>query len=564
MKICIRLCCLLIVVICGSAWTSFAVSLSDIIKDMQPVEGYVVDVVNGQIIIDLGSEAGVQKDDIFTVFQVGKKLTDPVTGKVLGRIESRAGLIGVSRVEKIFSYAKSLDKKIKVKRGDKLVRFKEISAVGVDKSGHSGHFFFGLKQGLQALNWLEKNKTKAELTFIREGELLKVQNRKGKVIREYQIDVRPVIATPAAAPPANKYAPVYAAGAGGAVAAATAASTGKVHYDMQTYGYDQGGSLPFSAVMGDFLMLKGQMNLAVIQEHALAVYQVTDNGLQNVAKVKLPLIKLVSVCWWQPGAGTPYIAVTGYDKDEDDISSFIFRFNKGTITPVQRQFPYILGSSDIDGDGLPETLLAQSFDRDTFYSRGGIRQVKITGNTVKTVNYGTSLPTSFRVTGGMVFQPVGESGKLSAYIMGKKLHLFNGSREVYLSGKEMGGSLSSVRYVQNPGDVNPLFSNANIEVRPLAVDIDNDGTREIVVPSADLSVFSTVGGASDIKKTWVSVLKKTQAGSYMKGKIGGNYDQYIQGIGTSNGALYLLTVSSGGLFSEAKGSSRLLILPLQE
>jgi len=333
---------------------------------------------------------------------------------------------------------------------------------------------------------------------------------------------------------------------------------------MKTYGYDQGGSLPFSAVMGDFLMVNGQMNLAVIQQHALAVYQVTDKGLQNLAKVKLPLVKLLSVCWWQPGNGVPHIAVTAYDKDEDDISSLIFRFNKGTIIPVQKQFPYILGSSDIDGDGLPETLLAQDFDQDIFFSRGGIRQVKLVGNTVKTVKYTNILPVSFHVAGGMLFQPAGEGGVLSAYIMAQKLHIAAGHREVYLSGKEMGGSLSSVRYVQNPGDVNPLFSTANIEIRPLAVDIDNDGTREILVPSADLSLFSTVGGASDIKKTWVSVLKKTQSGTYMKGKIGGDYDQYIQGIGAANGALYVLTVSSGGIFSESKGSSRLLVLPLQE
>jgi len=554
--------CFLVLFVCGSFWSALAATLTDIIHDMRPIEGYVVDVVNGQIIIDLGSEAGVHKDDIFTVFHAGKKLTDPVTGKVLGRIESRAGLVRATRVEKIFSYAQSLDATNKVKRGDHLVRFKEITAVTDDKTGHSGHFFFGLKQGLQALNWLDKKSSKAELSFIREGDLLKVQNRKGKVIREYQIDAGPVIAAPTAAPPANKYAPVYAAGAGGAVAAATATS-GKVRYDMQTYGYDQGGNLPFSAVMGDFFMMDGTMRLAVIQQHALAVYQVTDKGLQNLAKVKLPLIKLLSVCWWQPGSGAPYIALTGYDKDEDEVSSVIFRYSKSAIIPVQKQFPYILGSSDVDGDGLPETLLAQDFDRDTFFGRE-IRQVKVIGNTVKTVKYNQTLTSSFHVTGGMVFQPVGGNGLLSCYIMAKKLHLNAGQREIYVSGKEMGGSLSSVRYVQNPGDINPLFSNANIEVRPLAVDIDNDGAREILVPSADLSVFSTVGGANDIKKTWVSVLKKTRSGSYMKGKIGGNYDQYIQGIGAANDALYVLTVSSGGLFAEGKGSSRVLILPLQE
>ncbi len=560
-KACILLCIFVCLCLC-LVLSANAATVADIAKDMQPLEGYVVDKVGGQIIINLGKQSGVKKGDLFTVFQKGKKLVDPTTGKVLGRIENRAGVIGVTRVEKIFSYSRAVEKMSKIKPGAKVVRFKELTAATRDKTGRAGHFFFQLKERLADLDW-QDDATKAELVFVRDNNLLKVVDSKGKLLREYEMSA-PVAAVPAAAPAqsTNSYAPVYAAGTAGGLAA-LAGTEGKVRYDMQTYGYNQGGVLPFSAIMGDFTQINGQEYLTVIREHDLYVYQLQEQGLQQVARFKVPLVKLISVCWWQPATGGEYVAATGYDKDEQKVSSLLFRFASGALKLVQQDLPYIVGSNDVDGDGRPETLLGQEFDQDVFYGRT-IRKLALAGRKISSVRFSGSLPSSYRVAGGTLFKQPEAGVTTSAYIVANKLHIAEGGRDMYTSGKEMGGSVSAVRYEQNPDDINPLFSTANIEIRPLAVDIDNDGSREILVPSADLSVFSSVGGANTIKKTWVSVLKRTKTGSYMKGKIGGNYDQYIQAMGSANNTLYLLTVDPGGIFSDSRGSSRLLILPLQE
>ncbi len=564
MKLFTRLSCLLIILSCFLAQNAISATVKDIVSDLKPLEGYVVDVVSGQVILDLGSDAGVHKYDLFTIFHQGRKLTDPITGKVLGRIESRSGILSVTRVEKIFSYARAASHGVKVNRGDKIVRFKEITAAAVDKTGGNDHFFSTLQQDLPGLNWQAKKTPKTELVFIREGNFLKIMDNHGRVIRDYHIDqqVQPV-AQPQST--GQSFAPVYAAGAAtGAVAAGgNGSGNGKIRYDLQTYGYNQGGSLPFSAIMGDFLLLNGTMHLAVIRDHEVMVYTIQDKGLQRVAGMKTPWTKLVSVCWWQPGSGATYIGMTGYDTDDQQVSSILLQYRNGSLAVVEKDIPYIINSSDVNGDGRPELMLAQNFDQDVFFGRK-TRQLIVAGTTVKTRKYSGSLPPSYRVTGGTVFQQAAGTNRSVAYIVGNKLHIVEGGRQVYSSAKEMGGSLSTVRYVQDPGSINPLFSNANIEIRPLAVDVDNDGMREVLVPSADLSVFSTVGGANSIKKTWVSVLKKTSAGTYMKGKIGGNYEQYIQGMGAANGSLYLLTVDPGGIFSEARGQSKLLVLPMAE
>ena len=564
MKTCVRLCCLLTICICCFALTAGAATVTEIINDLQAIEGNVVET-DGQIIMNLGTDAGVHKNDLFTVFHPGKKLTDPVTGKTLGNIESRVGLLTVTKVEKNFSYAKPVGALSDVKRGDKVIRFKDVTGFIQDKTSNEGHFVFALQDGLQAIDWQEQKSSDVELTFVREGNMLVVQNQRGNIIRQYQVDGETSTVASKTSP---ALAPVYAGGMTATAVVTTVAtteatadqSTQKIRYDLQTYGYDHSGNLPFPVVMGDFLMLDGQMHLAVIQEHEVAVYGISDKGLQNLASVKLPLVKLISVCWWQPADGSSYIAVTGYDEDKQEVSSAIFRYNKGAIVPVRERFLRILGSSDSDGDGRPESLLAQNFDQDIFFGRN-VYQVTISGDRISTTKYKGNLPSSFRVTGGTVFQPVQENEAVSAYLMANKLHVNRGKQELYTSSKAMGGTVSSLRYVVNPGDINPLYSKANIEVRPLVVDIDNDSIREILVPGADLSALSSLGGFNAIKKSWVSVLKKTKNGSYIKGKIGGDYEQNIQGIGMANDSLYLLTVSPRNVISKGSGSSRMLTVP---
>jgi len=562
MKTCVRLCCLLAICISCFALTASAATLTDIINDLQPIEGNVVET-DGQIIINLGTAAGVHKNDFFTVFHPGKKLTDPVTGKALGNVESRVALLTVSKVEKNFSYAKPVGVLSHVKRGDKVIRFKDVTGFIEDTTSDEGHFIFAIQDGLQAINWQEQKSSDVELTFVREGNMLVVQNQRGNIIRKYQFGSEPLTVAPDTS---AALAPVYAGGMAAATIAATETtadqSTEKIRYDLQEYGYDQSGNLPFPAIMGDFLMLDGQMHIAVIQEHEVGVYGVSDKGVQNITKAKLPLLKLISVCWWQPTKGSSYIAVTGYDEDEQRVSSVIFRYTKGAIVPVRKQFPYILGSSDSDGDGRPEFLLAQNFDQDVFFGRI-VKQVNITGDQISTAKYKGRLPSSFRVTGGTVFQPAQANDSVSAYLLSNKLYINSGKQELYASGKGMGGSLSSIRFVQNPGDLDPLYSNAKIEVRPFVVDIDGDSIREILVPGADLTTFSSLGGSNSVKKSWVSVIKKSKNGSYIKGKIGGDYEQNIQAIGMANNSLYLLTVSPGSMFSQGSGSSRILTLPVK-
>jgi hypothetical protein len=64
------------------------------------VDGLVADAApDGTLIINVGSESGLKVGDTLLVKRVGRKITDPATGKVLRQIEDPIGQMTVTEVD---------------------------------------------------------------------------------------------------------------------------------------------------------------------------------------------------------------------------------------------------------------------------------------------------------------------------------------------------------------------------------------------------------------------------------------------------------------------------------
>ena len=63
------------------------------------VNGLVAAVTGGQIVLNIGSRAGVKVGDQLTVERVGTEIKDPATGKVIRRMTSPVGVIRVVDVD---------------------------------------------------------------------------------------------------------------------------------------------------------------------------------------------------------------------------------------------------------------------------------------------------------------------------------------------------------------------------------------------------------------------------------------------------------------------------------
>ena len=64
------------------------------------IDGLVADASqDGTLILNVGSSAGVKVGDVLAVKRVGRKITDPATGKVLRSIEDPIGEVTITEVD---------------------------------------------------------------------------------------------------------------------------------------------------------------------------------------------------------------------------------------------------------------------------------------------------------------------------------------------------------------------------------------------------------------------------------------------------------------------------------
>ena len=130
-----------IVVVLSALFIFAAPCFGDIIKDLKPIDGYVVMAGEKGFIIDLDGEDGVAVGDVFSVIGPGEKLVHPVTQKVIGNLEEVKGALRVVRIDKGFSHVRPIGDSAAIKRGDPIRRFSSLKAVFWDYDGKNRRLY---------------------------------------------------------------------------------------------------------------------------------------------------------------------------------------------------------------------------------------------------------------------------------------------------------------------------------------------------------------------------------------------------------------------------------------
>ena len=96
--------------------SSFGISriLNQVANEFPLTEGYVVALVDGELILDLKQGEPVESGDRLKLFWFGEELKHPVSGNSLGYMETNFGEVEILEVRKNFTRAKPLGTKIKV------------------------------------------------------------------------------------------------------------------------------------------------------------------------------------------------------------------------------------------------------------------------------------------------------------------------------------------------------------------------------------------------------------------------------------------------------------------
>ncbi|MBC2604967.1 CsgG/HfaB family protein [Pelagicoccus albus] len=107
------------------------VGIYELIKQIgiEPAEGSVIQVANGQVIINLGEDV-VSVGDKLQAVSKGEEFIDPETGLSLGSMETVLGELQIAKVQEKFSFAKAIDfDPTTLTRGDKVISTAPVAAI---------------------------------------------------------------------------------------------------------------------------------------------------------------------------------------------------------------------------------------------------------------------------------------------------------------------------------------------------------------------------------------------------------------------------------------------------
>lgn len=549
---------------CAQGW---AASTAQIAKDFSPVSGYVVMAAGSEYIIDLDSSQGVTTGDLFSVVEKGGNIVHPVTGKVIGTLDTVSAVLKVNRIKSGYSYAVKVRGEGELAAGTAISRYEGVNAIFNDQTGSSEALLAELKTALPGLQWQgDGQAASADLYFTATANGLQVRDSGNQLLRTYAVNNAAPVATAIPAPVVSM--PVVSQ----PVVVASVKQQGAVTYQSHSQvGSFQSGTLNMefprfvkvgqfakSTQMADFERFNGELLMATTNGGAIQIYRVGDSLELRGEGDSETAGQILALSWWQPqGQAALYLVVTVWG--DDRIETDILRWESGSLQAIKTGYSQMLAAFDADGNGSSELLLGQDFDRELFYGNR-FSAYTLEGDRLKNVDVPVELPNLFRVIGGLLVDLSGDGQPEAVFIRNRRLYVFSGKDQLYKSNKEMGASISGVTYDIDPFAQNPMITTAACEVSPVAADLDGDGTKEIVVISAE-GGYLQAAGASTVNKSWLSVLKY-QDGMMLKGTLGDELERPLQGLAVDNGKALMVATDVAGIL-EGAAASYVLAVPVQ-
>ncbi len=359
---------LLVVLFVGVAFSGWVEGLRGFFSR----EGYVVEVTDGEVILDLG-KGKVHVGERFKVVKPGEKIVHPVTGEVLGTREEVLGRVKVSEVEERFSVAEILEDRGIVKGLKVRVEVGEVC-------------FSGSREGLfKVSSVLEKVRQGEDCEYVvREFEGGVGVEFNGRAVAFFE---KPI---PVVRQRERSYVPE--------------------DFSFRSKFLISFNGLPLSADTCD-LFGRGKEYLAVLFENKLEFYEILRGEPVKFTSMYLPAGYPVSVqCADLEGSGKDLIIINLIS--DGKASSAVARVVGESPVVVIDRIPYLMAV--LDKERPQETFVGQRFDMEW----GEVKKLKISGNSVTEAG-DFEAPPGFRVDGAMMMEDliifIDGDGYLRAY-----------------------------------------------------------------------------------------------------------------------------------------------------
>jgi len=549
-----------------------------IAADLRPVSGYLVMPLDDEFLIDLDARQGLRIGDLLSVVVPGEKVVHPITKEVIGSLDKVKAVLKVTRVKSGYSHARRISGSEALTKGEQIRRFAGLTAALYTSQLQGESFYDRLREQLPELEWQgrfqasqdSKKDSKVDLRFVLDSRTLRLLDRNGEQLRSYAITE--VTGSQSAVSAVNQPVTAVTMAVGGAVLNAKPGTAAVIQPEapgLVDFGrHDNLDAFPERVLMASFHKTQDRLLVATVAGSWVRVYEVADR-LRPVGAVQVRsgTASALAVNWWQPDqAGPLYLAVTATVVIESNYGNIretrmdgaIFEWDGNNLSPVATRAPYFLESFDRNGDGRPETLLGQEFDRQQVYGR--VFELTLENQDLRKTKPSFPLPQRFALPGSTMADLDGDGQPEFIAVYNSELTIYSGSKKVYQSSGQMGGSLASMTYDINPGVTDTLFETVSLEIQPVVRDIDSDGVPELLAVASDSSSLKVPGIGPGINSSWVVVFKYRN-GMYDKGRLKFERENPLQGLWVDSGQLYLVE-SKTTSYIKQEGASNLLVYPL--
>jgi len=480
---------------------AFAQNPAEGIKSFFSKEGYVIKVEKNRVFIDLG-RSQTREGEVFSVFEEGKQIIHPITGKVLGKEQRKVGEIKVEKAEDNFSQAKVISQEGNIEVGDKVVLLaKDICYEGSEEGFFKvSSLIDGVKKGSGCTYTIKEFKDGYGIEFL------------GAPVAFYAI------------PQAVKQQ-------------IEKASLQDLKFLARSRLIKALSSIPISADVGD-LMGNGKDYLAILYSGRLEVYELLKNDIIKRSTYSLPAGTAVNLIVAKIGKeDKDYIIVNMISGDR--ASSLILKMVGDSIVPVKTDIPYIMGV--LDKNKPRETFVGQSFDFDNKF--GKVVKLSLEEDSLKEVGV-YPVPRGFRVDSAFYYK-----NYLVFTDTSGRVRVFDGSNEVFSSDEGFGGSYSYVEVaVGSAGKINYVFN-----------------PKGTVGDILGFKVAYVIKNSAGVVQRFLDIVKYSRGDIFLlnedrkdvinlKQLAGGNLEEAIQAIMfTKDGRLLVLTGRTGTIPIQNKG-----------
>ncbi len=588
-------------------FTVEAKTLEDLYQDFSPLSALVISIEGTEIILDKGRADGVHPGDLFTVYKQGKKIVHPTTKKVLGFLKIPVGKAEVTHTYENFATARILEAKENIKVGFPAIRFADQKVLIVETVSGAAlellpllkaklpdlHFEIAKEIHFEELSPVYLARQGIDLVFVTDGRRVRVYNRRLEILQIYGlagvlggpegapptkpqvVPSGPPTSQPPQTPPPPKpqtprpsqvpkgyYVPPPPPPPVPAAPPAAPQPQVQSRYPYSTLTYQQPVAPSFRKV--------GHLSEVVID---LEVGDADRDGAPEI--VYLTPTTLYITKYRAPGAWRyeyrgfgkvlnfslgpkGWIALNVYVEGEG-MRSLLLRFYQGRFEEIVKDANFILGFFDFDADGVKETLLAQSFDKDNFF---GLPVYEVHPGAGGKLVYQRKIevPLHFQILGA-AFADVDGDGQREVLFLNraKKIQIYKGRKKIWESNRKVGGSIYSISFSAGSKHLNYKMA-ISAEVDPIVYDLNADGVQEVLLVANKSTHRDLIPGIPAYESGGVLVLTRSVMGFSLL-PLTGTFDGPLQGISIVGQEIFV-TYVRGNPFTQ-KGESYLLAFPLR-